>query len=71
MSERNEAAESAREWISVDIEPTKDRNILLVDECGNIFNGYLCLVTEIYKDDASAPVLSEITHWMPLPDPPE
>ena len=59
------------DWISVDVPPTPDRNILLCIEGGYLSTGYLCLARDVYIVDAYEHIASDVTHWMPLPEPPE
>ena len=62
----------ADKWIPVSTEPKKDRNILLLESEGNISTGYLCLMQNKYiPDDKRLRPMLEITHWQPLPSPPE
>jgi len=67
------------EWISCkDKTPPQDEKILFTDgkivECGQydynkVFNKYDFIVADIWVENSS--LMYNITHWMPLPQPPK
>jgi len=62
--------EGFSEWISVDDGlPVHDRLVLLVDSCGLTGTGYVAIEGTGWWYSCSR-LPAEVTHWMPLPEPP-
>lgn len=61
-------------WVAVNEELPKNEEMVLLweDICGYVDIGYYCWECNcFYIGEKPVNTLSEITHWMPLPEPPE
>lgn len=67
-----------KDWISVnDRLPEKDVNVLCYTH-GDIVEGYLCSNDNVFKPEIDCigymqndVMVIDVTHWMPLPEPPK
>lgn len=59
------------QWISVkDRLPENVRDVVVCDECGNVFSAYYTTDRWQYAFTIK-PCIPKVAYWMPLPEPPE
>ena len=69
MEDRIEALEAERRWIPVSERlPNPDANVLVKGGCAYYIDEKWW---SMMGDSAHRPIMWEVTHWMPLPTPPE
>ena len=66
---------TVQEWISVEDELPKVGGYVVCIAKRNPFSGFMPMVARIEKNGWVNPIteqyISEVTHWMPLPNPPK
>lgn len=62
------------DWISVNDKMPDDETVVLVfapeDKSEPVWLGYFVSELNVWSDPTGAYIDEEITHWMPLPEPP-
>lgn len=60
-----------QKWISVK-ERRPDTEVIAISECGDIMRGYVTatVIDGAYVCENDYELLFDVTHWMPLPEPP-
>ena len=66
---------TVQEWISVDERMPEDGGYVVCIAKRNPFSRFMPMVARIEKNGWANPIteqyISEVTHWMPLPEPPK